>query len=257
MPDYKPVTQSGFTPLRWKRFDSYSFAAQDMVAPLVLHELPRACMTLPIAFVRDGSDFLPVALQGLSAQTNLFVAPDGRWIGPYTPAAYRSYPFTLARTETEQMVLCVDMESGLVGEGEAEDFFDDQGSPAPAVQEIVDFLTQVQNNRQATKSLCALLEREAILTPWKITVKGREGEQVLDGLWRVDEERFNALPPDALARLRDGGALPVIFCQLLSMQHIQTLGKLAESRAEVSLDDPDVKSLFGDYDDDTLHFDIN
>src|SRR5690554_4691123 len=98
---------------RWKRYTSYSFAASDAVVPLVVQELPRACLALPIGFVKTDSGFQLVAVQGLLPGKNLWVAPDGRWIGPYVPAAYRGYPFVLANTEDGKRVLCVREDSGL------------------------------------------------------------------------------------------------------------------------------------------------
>jgi hypothetical protein len=128
MPKYQAITRTDFANLRWKRYESYAFAAQDAVAPLVVQELPKACMSLPIAFIQQGETFVPAAVQGLQPGQNLFVSPDGRWVGPYTPAAYRGYPFALANADNGQVVLCVDTDSGLVGEDYTETFFDEQGN---------------------------------------------------------------------------------------------------------------------------------
>ena len=40
---------------------------------------------------------------------------------------------------------------------------------------------------------------------------------------------MNQLPAEALAKLRDEAGLTVAYCQLLSMQHLQTLGQLAQA----------------------------
>src|SRR5690606_13482573 len=103
---------------RWKRYTSYSFAAGDAVVALVAQELPRACLSLPLGFVKTEAGFQVVAVQGLQPGRNLWVAPDGRWLGGYVPAAYRGYPFVLANTEDGKRVLCVRPDSGLVNESE-------------------------------------------------------------------------------------------------------------------------------------------
>ena len=36
---------------RWQRYDSYAHAATDAVAHLVLPEIPRACVVMPIGFI--------------------------------------------------------------------------------------------------------------------------------------------------------------------------------------------------------------
>jgi hypothetical protein len=61
----KAITKTDFANLRWKRYDNYHFAALDAVVPLVVQELPKACMALPIAFIEQGDAFVPAALQGL------------------------------------------------------------------------------------------------------------------------------------------------------------------------------------------------
>ena len=44
---------------------------------------------------------------------------------------------------------------------------------------------------------------------------------------------MNSLDPEALARVQKAGALPVAYCQLLSMGNIQTLGLIARKLEEV------------------------
>jgi hypothetical protein len=42
MPTLHAVSRSTHADKRWKRYDSYAFAAKDALAPLVAQELPRA-----------------------------------------------------------------------------------------------------------------------------------------------------------------------------------------------------------------------
>lgn len=217
---------------RWKRYTSYSFAAGDAVAPLVVQELSRACMHLPIGFVKSEQGFQLVAVQGLQPGRNLWVAPDGRWLAPYVPAAYRGFPFALATTQDGQRVLCVREDSGLLSDAEGEPFFDEEGKPAQAVQGVLNFLGQVADNADITARLSAVLAEHGLIQPWEITLKVQEGEQPVQGLYRVDEAALNALEPDAFEAVRKSGALPMVYCQLLSMQHLPKLGQLAQHHAQ-------------------------
>jgi hypothetical protein len=71
-----------------------------------------------------------------------------------------------------------------------------------------------------------------------------------DRRWR----RYSDYRFAALNALRQAGALPLIDCQLLSMQHIALLGKLAEHQAQAqSTPTLDAHALFGEQD--TLSFD--
>lgn len=234
MPNYQAVSKISHGDLRWKGYDNYQFAALDTVTPLVMHELPKAAMALPLALIKQDESFIPVAVQGLQPGQNLFVAPDGRWIGPYIPATYRGYPFALAQTPDGQTVLCVDADSGLISDTEGEPFFDEQGQPSQPVKDVLNFLQQVQANRELTQRLCAALNAEGLIQPWPITLKGEQGDRTVQGLYRIDEAKFNALSSEALHSLHQAGALPLVYCQLLSMQHLQTLGKLAEAHAQAS-----------------------
>jgi hypothetical protein len=212
---------------RWQRQTAYRFAAQDALVSLAAQELPQAMLALPIGFIAIGEIFSLVAVQGLAPGRNVFIAPDGRWLAGYLPAAYRSYPFKLARTGDGLQTLCVDENSGLVTEdSQGERFFDDHGHFAPAVADILHFLTQLQANLAATAGICAVLQKHQLIQRWPIKVQTEKGEKNIEGLYRVDETALNALPPPALVELRDAGALAAAYCQLLSMQHLMKLGQM-------------------------------
>ncbi|WP_439508705.1 SapC family protein [Yoonia sp.] len=234
MPRYELITKTGFAAQAWRRVDSYAFAATDAVAPLVVQELAKACISLPIAFIQQNDAFVPHAVQGLEPGRNLFVV-NGKWVAPYTPAVYRGYPFALAQGEDDQLHLCIDMDSGLVGAGEGFDqpFFDDAGEAAQPVTDALNFLQQIHRNRAVTQRGGAALAAEDLFQPWPLTVQGPEGERRVDGLFRIDEARLNSLDPEALARVQKAGGLPVAYCQLLSMGNIQTLGLIARKLEEV------------------------
>jgi hypothetical protein len=239
MPTIQIVTIQTHNTLKWQRFSSYQFSGKDSVAALVAHEFGKACVNLPIAFIWQGERFLPVAVQGVELNSNLFVAPDGRWLGGYTPAVYRSYPFGLAPTQDEQLVLCVDQDSGLIfDEGDVSNgetgnqkklrFFDEQGQLDPSVREILTFLEQIQASRAVTERICSALAEEGLIVPWNAVVKCPDGPHEIPGLYRIDEVKLQGLTAEALFRLNQVGALSAAYCQLVSMQHIQTLGALTQ-----------------------------
>ena len=235
MPNYQAISLERHGPLHWKRFSTYAFAAADSAAPLTIPELPKAVVSMPTGFVQHGEDFALVAVLGLSPGMNLFVAQDWRWLGQYIPAVYRSYPFRLAPTADGKQVLCVDEDSGLVTDGsKGESFFSEEDQPARAIQDILNFLTQLEQSRLHTVAACAALQKHKLIRPWTITVKTETGEQQATGLFQIDEVALNQLSGDALLELRQTGALLVAYCQLLSMQHLPVLGQLAEAHAKAS-----------------------
>lgn len=247
MSDFHPVSQTRHSTKRWTRYKSYQFAANDSVAALVAAEMPKACMAFPTGFIKTEQGYNPVAVLGLGGGQNLFVTKDGRWIGGYIPAVYRSYPFRLLQSGDQQL-LCIDEASGLVIDAESaslnaesppkaantdeklEHFFNDQAEPSEALKPIVEFLTQVDRNRQATAIAVGSLDKAQLLVPWEILVKGDGGKELrLEGLYRVDELAFNGLSSQAFEELRQSSAVALAYCQMLSMQHLQLLGQLAQA----------------------------
>jgi hypothetical protein len=90
----------------------------------------------------------------------MFVAADGRWLGFYVPALYRGYPFRLLRKpDSDELVLCVDEESGLVVDGTAggEEFFDKDGNASAVLKSAFEFLVQFERGRKAMEQPVAAL----------------------------------------------------------------------------------------------------
>jgi len=233
MPNFVPITLAQHSARRWQRRASYAFAVRETVVSVVLSELPKAMMSLPIAFIKQAEEFVPVAVLGLQPGKNLFVAPDGRWLGGYIPALLRGYPFRLASAKDGQQLLCIDDDCGLITDGpEGESFFTADGAPAPAVMEIMNFYIRIEEARALTVNACRMLAKHQILRPWVITINTAAGKQELTGLFQIDEIALNSLSGDAFLELSQASALLVAYCQLLSVQHLPVLGKLAEARAK-------------------------
>ena len=227
-----PITQTRHAAMRWRRSGSYAFAAGSAVIPLVGAELARAALAFPIALIGEGEAFVPAAVLGLEPNRNLFVASDGRWLGGYVPAALRGYPFVLGRTEDGQQLLCFNEASGLLTDGPpGERFFEDDGTPAETVRQMLDFLTNIEQNRAVTAAACAALQAKDLIEPWPITLKTDQGERKIEGLFRVNEAALNALDDEAFLGLRKTGVLPLAYAQLLSMQQLRVLGELAAAHA--------------------------
>ena len=258
MTHLQPITLTHHRDRRWRRYTDYRFAAADTLAPLGVQELSKAVMSLPIGFIPEADQYKLVAIQGLQPGLNLFVTADGRWLGGYIPAHYRANPFSLAKTTEGQQVLCIDEDSDLLIDDPAPDdgepFFDTDGQPAEPVRPVLSFLEKLATDRQRTERLCALLAEHGLIQPWPLTHKTRDGEHPIQGLYRIDEAALNTLPAAAFETLRQAGALPLIYCQLLSMQHIAVLGKLAEHQAQAQTKPAlDANDVFGA--EDTLSFD--
>lgn len=235
MSNYQAISLARYSQKRWQNNTGYTHAAREAVAPLVMAEIPKAMLTLPLAFIEESGAYTLVAVLSLLPGKGLFVSQNGSWAGDYIPAVFRGYPFRLAHTEEGQQVLCIDEESGLVGDGpNGERFFNEDDTPAKPVLDILNFLTQVEQSRVQTAAACAVLQKHNLIRPWSITLKTESGEQAINGLFQIDEAALNQLPVEALFEVRNAGALPIAYCQMLSMQHLPLLGQMIEAHSKAA-----------------------
>lgn len=233
MPQYQAVTRSRHAMRRYRRPGDVRHFADQASVPLVAQEFPRIVLQQPIAFVQREGGFAPVAVLSLYQGRNLFVAPDGKWLAPYLPLLYQTYPFALGAEEGDRFVLAIDEGSGLLSDTEGDPFFDGDELSVP-LQKVREELSKLARARKITDAICELLANHELIVPWEIRVAAGEAEQAVAGLFRIDESRLNALSAEAFLALRRIGALPVIYCHLLSMQQMPMLARLAAMHADAA-----------------------
>lgn len=231
--------------LRLRPVTDFAFAAKETMLPLVGAEIARAVYAFPMAFVaQPGGAYSLMAVLGLDAGQNLYVSVDGRWLGSYQPAALRRYPFGLVRgAAAGEPVVCIDRASSLLSETDGMPLFAPDGAPSDTLNGVISFLAEVDKSEQATTKACQALVDQGVLAPWEIKVQQVDGHvRRVNGLFRVDEARLNALDEAAFLALRRTGALPLAYAQLLSIGKLQDLGKMASARplAAVPMDADDI-----------------
>ena len=220
----------------WKQAATYTFAAADAVVPLVGAELTKAIPLMPVGFVKHEAGYQLVAITSLQRGQNLYVAPDGKWLGGYIPAALRGYPFQLAQHEgAGEFILCINEASGLVVENteDGNAFFDDQDQPTQGIKDILNFLTQIKASRDVTEGAVNVLADAGLITPWEINLKQGEKVVPVKGLFRVDEAALNKLDDENFLTLRKAGGLAIAYAQLFSMNQLATLERLGKLRGQI------------------------
>jgi len=255
MPKLSAITKQTYADKSWTRFSSYTFASKSSIASLVNAEIAKAVTAgLPMAFVKEQDRFFLAAVLSLTPGTNLFIAQNGKWLGEYIPSVFRSYPFMLAKAEgKDDLILCVDEESGLVkNDKTGEPFFDDQGELSRQVHDIFNFLSQIEKNKIQTVRAVAVLAEAGVLTQWPLKIKQGDQEKPVTGLYRIDEAKLNSLDDEQFLKIRKAGALPTAYAQLLSMGNVQVFEKLAKVQQQAAGKTPDAGSFLGD--DDVISF---
>jgi hypothetical protein len=225
------VSRDRFANKGWKRPKDYTFAASEAVVGLVWSEIPAAALAMPVAFMHQEPDtYVPVALTSPRPGRNVFVAPLGQWLGTYVPFALRTYPFRILRVQdSDQVVLCVDEDSGLIvdpGEG-AERFYEPDGSLSATVKGVFENLQQIEADRIRTSLAVAALQQAGVIKPWPLIIPVGEQKVQVNGLYSVDEAALNALDDTSFLKLRKAPALTGAYFQMQSMAQIHMLGRMA------------------------------
>lgn len=265
MARYLPISKEHHQGQGWRKYGSYAFAAKDTAVPLLLEELSHALPTLPMAFRRPQEDgpFELVALFSLHPELNLFVHPEGRWLGGYVPAYYRGYPFRLIPAEaSDRLLLCFDTESGLLAdEPDADDtpFFGPDGNPSPLVQQVLVFLEKYEKNRIATQQAVDELAQYGLIKPWELKVADSADSEPAprDGLYRVDEAALRSMPSEILEKLQRNNAMHLAYAQLFSQHRMNNFPKLYELHRTFQAKQTPASDVNADYvfgRDDTLKF---
>ena len=234
MTDVNPVSLERHGNRAWNKTSNFGWARQEQVVTVALQEATHLMMALPLAFLKHEGQYQFLALLGLQPGENLWVHADGRWIAPHVPGIMVHYPFRLLRDTEGRNVLGVD-EEGLLPPGttDGNPLFDEDGKPVAVLATVLEQLAQGELERQQARKIAGILAEHDLLEPWELQIQYESGMRKIEGLYRVNEKKFNELPAETLVTLRSTGALLMVYSQLLSMQHIQQLGRLAEAYAKV------------------------
>ena len=234
----EPLSKEAHAKLGVKRVDNpFSFAGATHVVPLTVTEFGQACLSFPIIFA--GEKRIPLAAMGLYEGQNLFFNEQGGFeVATYMPAYIRRYPFVLAGDEKgDQMLVCIDRASNLIGENSDAPFFEN-GEPTAFTQNCITFCNNFENDRRLTESFVGLLNeldlfetKTANYTPMNADGSPGEPQKIAD-YFGVSEEKLKALPAAKLLELRDNGALGQIYAHLISLNGWDRLIAKALERAQ-------------------------
>lgn len=197
--------------------------------PLSFTEFATAVHDYPITFISGdaGKSFVAMAILGLEAQQNLFVGDDDAWVdGVYLPAYVRRYPFCMTRVtvdgqEQSERIACVEKRA-VNARGEA--LYDGKGEPLPVWDHLRKLLFEFEADLARTEELCRKLHELQLLEPFSAQAAPHgESPVTLTGMYRVAEERLQALPGGTLQELARNGMLPRVYAHLLSLDNFQRL----------------------------------
>lgn len=241
--DLQPINMQQHGDKKLVQIQSAPHIAQAHAIPVTVDEFALLQRTYPIVF-SVGDNSVPLALMGLNEGVNTFLDDKGMLNEPvYLPAYLRRYPFLLAQLNegSDELSLCVDPTSGVIGDGEGDAIFDGD-QPSEKIKGILDFCEQFEAAGQRTAAFMAELEKSGLLMDGEVAIQPENSEQpfVYRGFRMIDEDKLREMRGDELRKMNQNGMLPLIFAHLFSLAQIRDIfgRQVAQGKGPVPTEQP-------------------
>lgn len=224
----EPLSSNQHAGFKTRAADTAPFLSNAHAIPITVDEFVACQRYYPIIF-STGENPVPLALMGLNEGVNVFVDEEGKLIGEtYVPAYIRRYPFMLARLRpnSEELSLCFDRESGLVGEFEEGNALFADGKPSDTTNNILKFCEDFETSAHRTNAFVNDLKKEGLLIDGEVSISSSTGQAtpfIYRGFQMVSEEKVRDLRGDELRRMNQSGLLPLIMAHLFSLPLLREL----------------------------------
>jgi hypothetical protein len=223
--------------LRFAVSPSFSFAADQMTAPIVVGEFSDLAKHYMIVFVREpGGNIMPTVLLGVQARQNLYLDAKGGWDVPYIPLQFRRYPFIFAENlgnasstpegERREFLLAFDPAAPQwVPEGEGEPLFDENGAPSALITSVMQLLEMFQHQVVATLEFTAALDKSGCLVDRQIEIAlANGGERYgVNEFLVVDNVAYGALANETRRDWEARGWLLPLYAHWISLGNANAL----------------------------------
>lgn len=231
--DLMPLNSREHGEWRMKAVDKAAWLAGVHAVPLTVEEFPQAGRHFPIIFA-SGENPVPLALMGLNEGVNTFVDDEGTVTpGIYLPAYVRRYPYLLAKLtpESEELSLCFDPSSGLVGAFEEGMPLFEGDQPSEGTKNALQFCEQFEMAGQRTQAFIDELKKHDLLMEGEVAIQQTGVEQpfVYRGFQMVNQEKLAEVRGDVLRGWAQSGLLPLVYAHIFSLELVsQVFGRQVE-----------------------------
>ena len=220
--DLMPLNSRDHGDWRARSVDKASWIGSQHAIPLTVEEFPLAQRNFPIVF-SAGENSVPLALMGLNEGVNVFFEDDGTPRGDaYVPAYIRRYPFLLAklRPDAEEMSLCFDPTSDVVGDfKEGEALFAD-GQPTDHTKGLLDFCEKFEEAGARTQAFMKEVTDAGLLMDGEVAIQQNDKPDqpyIYRGFRMINQEKLKELDAEKIKAWNDNGLLPLIYAHLMSL----------------------------------------
>jgi hypothetical protein len=225
--DLAPLNRQDHAGWNSRPTDKAPWLVNQHAVPLTVEEFPLAQRHFPIIF-SGGEESVPLALLGMNEGVNVFFDDDGTMSSPvYIPAYARRYPFLLAKLqpESEDLSLCFDPTSGLVGDFEEGEALFEGEEPSETTKATLQFCEQFEIAGQKTGAFMAELNKHDLLMDGELALQidGQEQPFTYRGFRMVNEEKLREMRGDVLRGWNQSGLLALIYAHLFSLELVRDI----------------------------------
>lgn len=223
----QPLSSTQHRNLRLRGSEKAPYFARAHAIPITIDEFVMAQRYFPIVF-SVGDNPVPLALMGLNEGVNVFLDEEGKLLNPtYVPAYVRRYPWMLARIDdkAEELSLCFDPTSELIGEGgEGEPLFDGE-KPSQTLNSVLKFCEDFETAAQRTGAFMRELKALDLLIDGEVSIQPTEADKpfVYRGFQMVAEDKLRELSGETLEKINKNGILPLVMAHMFSLSLVREL----------------------------------
>lgn len=226
--DLMPLNSRDHVNYKSRGTDQATWLVGTHAVPLTAEEFIHAGRFYPIVFA-SAEQPVPLALMGLNEGVNLFVDDEGKLtnVDVYIPAYARRYPFMLAKlqADSDELSLCFDPTSNLVGEFEEGNPLFDGEEPSEVTKGMLEFCKNFEEAGMRTQQFVDELNKHDLLMDGEVSIQQQGFDQpfIYRGFRMVDQEKLRDLRGDVLRTMNQNGMLALIFAHLFSLDLISGL----------------------------------
>ena len=231
-PNLVPISLDRHRNMKIRQLSHQNHAKECHFASAMIHEFSRCVLHYPIVFLEDEKTqgYRPALILGLEEGENLYIQND-QWIVPYAPAILRRYPFALVKSpEDDKFAICYDADSNVIQEHEGEPLYNENGEPSEVLNNIRQFLSEIQHMEGFTVEFCKRLKELDLIVPMDLTVKVKGQQQKMGGCFMISEEKLNQLSDEDYLGLKKSNYMAPVYSHLTSLAQIENLVQLKNNK---------------------------
>jgi hypothetical protein len=220
--DLMPLNSRDHGTWNARSVDKATWLGNQHAIPLTVDEFAQAQRHFPIVF-SAGDNPVPIALMGLNEGVNVFFDAEGKPLeDAYFPAYIRRYPFLLARLrpDAEEMSLCFDPSSDLLGDFKEGNALFADGEPSEHTKALLDFCQKFEEAGARTQAFMEEMTKSDLLMDGEVAIAQNDKPDqpfIYRGFKMVNQEKFRQLGDEQLKIWNEIGLLPLIFAHIFSL----------------------------------------